>query len=68
MGKFISSVLLLLSGFVIFVILSLFFIKLGWSWFVVSVFGLPELTWLQALGFSFLASCFRSSGNYKVKE
>lgn len=43
-------------------LISLLFIKLGWMLFMVPVFGLPELTWLQALGFAFLASGFRPSG------
>lgn len=48
-------------------LISLIFIKIGWAIFIVPVFGLPDLTWMQALGFSFLASAFKSSG-IKSKE
>jgi hypothetical protein len=48
---------------VLFLIIGLFFIKFGWSLFVVPVFHLPELTWMQAFGFSLLASTFRSTSS-----
>lgn len=49
-------------GMLILVMLfSLIFIKVGWLLFMVPVFGVPNITWLQALGFSFLAAAFRSS-------
>lgn len=51
----------------LFVVIGLFLIKFGWSLFVVPVFHLPELTWLQAFGFSLLASTFRSSSAGKVQ-
>ena len=68
MGKLLAIIGGFLGLLAIFVLLSLLFIKLGWSLFVVPVFGLPELTWVQALGFSFLASAFRSNGVSKSKE
>lgn len=49
------------------ILISLFFIKLGWSLFMVPMFNLPELTWMQALGLSFLAGAFKSY-NYKTKD
>ena len=65
MGKVLTIVFGLLGAIAIFWLLSLLFIKLGWSLFVVPVFGLPELTWLQAFGFSLLAGCFRSTSTSK---
>lgn len=67
MGKILAAAFALIGLFLLVTIISLFFIKLGWSLFVVTMFGLPELTWMQALGFSLLASTFRtiSSGNSK---
>ena len=65
MGKLLAVVFGLLGAFVVFWLVSLLFIKIGWSLFVVPVFGLPELTWLQAFGFSLLAGCFRSTSSKK---
>ncbi len=67
MGKFITIAfgLLVLIGLIL--VLSLFFIKVGWSLFMVPVFNLPELTWLQAFGLSLLAGAFKSY-NYGKKD
>jgi hypothetical protein len=51
--------------FAIWILLSLMFIKIGWILFMVPVFHLPDLTWIQALGFALLASAFRSSNSSK---
>jgi hypothetical protein len=61
MGKFLAVVGGFLGLLAMFILLSLLFIKIGWSLFMVPVFGLAELTWLQALGFALLANTFRSS-------
>lgn len=61
MAKLVAGLMAVAGVLVIVMILSLIFIKIGWTLFIVPVFGLPELTWLQALGFSFLASAFKSS-------
>lgn len=50
---------------VLFVLLSLFLIKLGWAMFMVPVFNVADLTWMQALGFSLLASSFRGASSRK---
>ena len=68
MGKILAIIGGFLGLLAIFVLLSLLFIKLGWSLFVVPVFGLPELSWMQALGFSLLASAFRPSSVKANKE
>lgn len=60
MGQLLALMIGIAGAFLLFILLSLFFIKIGWLLFVVPVFGLPELTWLQAFGFSLLAGCFRS--------
>jgi hypothetical protein len=62
MDKILAAFFAIAGVFLIIILLSLLFIKLGWYLFMVPVFGLPDLTWMQALGFSFLASAFRSSG------
>jgi len=62
MDKFLAALVAGAGLLLIVILLSLLFIKLGWYLFMVPVFGLPDLTWVQALGFSFLASAFRSSG------
>ena len=62
MIKLIAIVGGVLGAVAIAILLSLLFIKLGWSLFIVPVFGYEELTWLQAFGFALLANCFRSSG------
>lgn len=67
MDKFIAIAFGVLGILAIVMLISLIFIKIGWALFVVPVFGLPDLTWLQALGFSFLAGAFKSSG-IKSKE
>ena len=36
-------------------------VKVGWSMFVTPVFKLAELDWTQAMGFTLLASMFRTS-------
>ena len=68
MAKLIAIVTGFLGLLAIFILLSLLFIKLGWMLFMVPVFGLPDLTWTQALGFSLLASAFRSSGASSKKD
>lgn len=67
MGKFlvIATGLLVVVGFIL--LLSLLFIKIGWSLFMVPVFNLPEITWLQAFGLSLLAGAFKSY-NYGKKD
>lgn len=57
-----DKLIALLGIFLIVILLSLLFIKLGWYLFMVPVFGLPDLTWMQAFGFSLLASALKSSG------
>jgi hypothetical protein len=47
------------------VLVALLLIKIGWVLFMVPVFNLPNLTWTQALGFSLLASIFRSDTSVK---
>lgn len=42
--------------------LSFIFIMIGWSLFIVPVFGLPSLTFIQAIGFALLTGAFRGSG------
>ena len=62
MDKLLAVAFGVLGILAIVMLISLIFIKIGWALFVVPVFGLPDLTWLQALGFSFLAGAFKSSG------
>lgn len=54
-----ESLLLVVIIATIAVLISIIFIKLGWALFMGPVFGLPELTFSQAFGFSLLASCFK---------
>jgi hypothetical protein len=65
MTKFLATIFGVAGVFLIIILLSLLFIKLGWMLFMVPVFNLPDLTWMQALGFSFLASAFRASSASK---
>jgi hypothetical protein len=67
MGKFLTLIFGFLGVIAIVVLISLLLIKLGWYLFMVPVFGLPDITWLQAFGLSLLTSTFRSS-NYKSKD
>lgn len=60
MEKVLTVVIGLLLIFAVATAISLFFIKFGWSLFMVPVFNMAELTWGQALGLSFLAGAFRS--------
>lgn len=62
MGKFIAAGIAIAVAVLVFMLISLLFIKLGWYLFMVPVFGMADLTWLQALGFAFLAGSFRSTG------
>lgn len=64
MGKLIG----ILGALVLFLVLSLLFIKIGWGLFMVPVFNMAELTWGQALGFSLLAAAFRSSSSTGSKS
>lgn len=59
------ALLLLIPLFLLFLIIRLFFIMLGWDLFMVPVFGMSELTWLQALG---LAILLPSPVNYNNKK
>ena len=65
MTKLIAIAIAMLGAIAIFILISLLFIKLGWYLFVMPVFGLPDLTWMQALGFSFLASAFKTNSSSK---
>jgi hypothetical protein len=67
MEKLLAVVFGAIGLIIIMVLFSLIFIKLGWYFFMVPVFGLQDITWLQALGLSLLTSTFRSS-NFKTKE
>lgn len=62
MEKVIAAVIAVGGLILIAVLISLFLIKLGWSLFMVPVFGLPDLTWMQALGFALLAAALKPSG------
>lgn len=65
MGKLILGFI----GMVVIVILfSCLMIKIGWMLFIVPVFGLPDLTWLQAFGFSILAGAFKTSSLNNKKD
>lgn len=68
MGKLLAIVTGFLGLIAIVMLLSLLFIKLGWMLFIVPVFGLPDLTWMQALGFSFLAGAFKTSSLNSKKD
>lgn len=67
MGKFVAALVGIVSVFAIVILISLFFIKVGWALFMVPVFNLPDLTWIQAFGFSLLAAAFKPS-SYSKKE
>jgi len=40
-------------------------IMLGWHLFAVPVFGLKEITFLQALGLTLIGGAFRTSASFK---
>lgn len=67
MDELIAGILAFLSLLFLFMLFSLLFIKIGWTLFMMPVFNLPDLTWVQALGFSFLASAFRASSSVSKK-
>lgn len=49
---------------------SLFFswvVMLLWNWLMPDIFGLKEITWLQALGLNFLTGLLFSRINYNMK-
>lgn len=58
-----SKVIGLLLPILITIIVSALFIMLGWSLFVVPVFGLESLTFFQAFGFGLLASSFKNASS-----
>jgi len=39
-----------------------------WSWFIVTTFGLPELTIVQAIGLSIVVGYFKMSYNTKKEQ
>jgi len=57
--KIMTKILTAIVFILLFLAITVAFIMLGWSLFVVPVFGLPSLSFLQALGFALLASAFR---------
>lgn len=67
MGKILAAIIGVAGLFVVIVLISLLLIKIGWGLFMVPVFGLADLTWMQALGFSLLAAAFKPS-SYSKKE
>ncbi len=56
--KVIGSTVLM---FVVVLALHTLLVMLGWSLFMVPVFGLKSLTFVQAVGLSLVGSAFRSS-------
>lgn len=68
MGKLFAGLFGVVAVFAIVILISLLLIKIGWGMFMVPVFGMAELTWGQAFGFSLLASCFRGSSFNKSKD
>lgn len=67
MSELFATVFSIVGMVAIFILLSLILIKVGWLLFVVPVFNLPDLTWMQALGFSLLASSLKQ-GSISKKD
>jgi hypothetical protein len=61
MDKLAATVFALLGMIAISVLLSLLIIKAGWTLFMVPVFHIPDLSWVEALGFALLASAFKTN-------
>ena len=68
MDKLVAALFAILGIMAIFTLISLLLIKVGWALFMVPVFNLADLTWLQAFGFALLASAFRGSGSTSKKD
>lgn len=56
-----DTVLTVILVLVVAILISTVFVMIGWSLFMVPVFGMKSLTFMQALGFGFLAAAFKSS-------
>jgi uncharacterized membrane protein len=68
MDKLIAAMFAILGIMVVFTLISLIMIKIGWALFMVPVFHLADLSWLEAFGFALLASAFRGTGSVSKKD
>jgi len=56
MAELLSIIISIMGIVALFALISLLCIKVGWVLFMVPVFHVADLTWMQALGFALLAS------------
>jgi membrane protein CcdC involved in cytochrome C biogenesis len=65
--KALATVVAFLMILGMIIVLPILSIKIGWYLFVVPVFNLAELTWLQAFGFALLLAPLNANkvSNYK---
>ncbi len=70
MENLINFFITLLSTIIIICGSSLFFswiVMLLWNWLMPDIFGLKEITWIQALGLNFLIGLLFSRINFNMK-
>lgn len=70
MEIFIKFLITLFTTFIMICCSALFFswvVMLLWNWLMPDIFGLKEITWIQALGLNFLAGLMFSKINYNMK-
>ena len=68
MGKLLGF----LTGFVgllfVIVLISAFFVKISWAYSISTIFGLKELTWVEAFSLSVLANSLLGGSRIKDKS
>ena len=70
MENFIKFIITLLTTFILICCSALFFswiVMILWNWLMPDIFGLKEITWIQALGLNFLTGLLFSRINYNTK-
>ena len=66
-SNFTFAAFLVLGGVILFCALVSLPFWLMWNWLIPTIFGLPEITWLQAFGLWTFLVLIRSS-NFKYKD
>ena len=66
-SSYIFAILVLFGGVFLFCALVSLPFWLFWNWLIPEIFGLPEITWLQAFGLWTFLVLIRSS-NFKYKD
>lgn len=68
LAEFFGEIGVIFLVLILATLISALFVKLGWSLSITPIFGIREITYLEAFGLSLVGGAFRSSGNFNHKK